>query len=755
MIKKELYPASASREELDIELNILEGALPTDFYGFVYLNSSVGTPNSDGLPFPTQRPDGTTNPEYGSPLLGGDSMVYQYNLNENGKLKLKSRLLKPPCYYADKATKYWQDNQKNSHYEQYGFRNMGLTRISYLLGMRNELCTAITPFQFNTDKAPRLLANFDAGRPYEFDAQTLDIKTPIGANIEWLDSSPSLWRFPLPIIHTTAHPVFDPITQELFSVNLVRRSKFIIKQSRIAQVLLYFPRYVEKMLERKIKKLKRKFPQNEDNIIQKKYFVEQIDTFFEKIGNQVQRHPTWWRKSRILIKKKVKSRKLRKPKKQEAVYLMRWKGKGQWEKWKLIDQKTKKNIFIQQSMHQIGITKDYVVLVDTGFKVSLDMMFNNPFPHNSFIDDFFRQITTTTMLNYTTVYLVNRREIDTKNKTLQVCRLESPLPYETIHFSVDYENPNDTITFHAAHNSAACLAEWVRAYDKNELTGEKSNPKFLGLPPTGLTDISHIGCYKIQGKTGKILEQKIITEMGNIKDLKNIGANTWGIALYTHRDIVLPNRVASKVKHIFWQCYGLEKHLLTEFIYGLYKNYDKRQVSLEDIRKYTAEGIPFVLSRTNMETMEFEDAFVFEKNDTFRAIQFVPRKRETPDPNIDESLDGYIFCAVTVGQLDPQEPANLDKTTYQSQIWIFDAADLSKPLCKLAHEKLIANTTLHSAWLETAESIQTNYNIDVRSDYDPLIKSALLGDFSHGILFRRQRKEIQSIFDKYIYPNFY
>jgi hypothetical protein len=43
---------SANREELDIELLIKEGQIPTDIYGHVFVNSSVGSVNSNGLPYP-------------------------------------------------------------------------------------------------------------------------------------------------------------------------------------------------------------------------------------------------------------------------------------------------------------------------------------------------------------------------------------------------------------------------------------------------------------------------------------------------------------------------------------------------------------------------------------------------------------------------------------------------------------------------------------------------------------------------------
>lgn len=106
---------TASREELDIELEVIEGEIPNDMDGVVYINSSVGTINSNGIPFPTTRPDGTYNRELGSPLLGGDSMIYKLDFNQTqneiAKIKLTSRLLKTPCYYADEATRYYLEKE--------------------------------------------------------------------------------------------------------------------------------------------------------------------------------------------------------------------------------------------------------------------------------------------------------------------------------------------------------------------------------------------------------------------------------------------------------------------------------------------------------------------------------------------------------------------------------------------------------------------------------------------------------------------
>ncbi|MEG4944958.1 carotenoid oxygenase family protein [Microcoleus sp. F4-D5] len=78
---------TASRDELDnIQLEI-EGELPEDLQGHVFIVAPVGSVASGGLP----HPDGNS-------WLNGDGMIYRLDFNRQGEVRLKSRLVKPPCY---------------------------------------------------------------------------------------------------------------------------------------------------------------------------------------------------------------------------------------------------------------------------------------------------------------------------------------------------------------------------------------------------------------------------------------------------------------------------------------------------------------------------------------------------------------------------------------------------------------------------------------------------------------------------------
>ncbi|MDJ0774815.1 MAG: carotenoid oxygenase family protein, partial [Mastigocoleus sp. MO_167.B18] len=85
---------TASRCELtDIQMQI-SGNLPQDLQGHVFMVAPVGTVNSGGLPYPN-----------GDSLLCGDGMIYRLDFDSPNEVTLKTRLVKPPDYYADKATR--------------------------------------------------------------------------------------------------------------------------------------------------------------------------------------------------------------------------------------------------------------------------------------------------------------------------------------------------------------------------------------------------------------------------------------------------------------------------------------------------------------------------------------------------------------------------------------------------------------------------------------------------------------------------
>lgn len=104
-------------------------------------------------------------------------------------------------------------------------------------------------------------------------------------------------------------------------------------------------------------------------------------------------------------------------------------------------------------MHQTTITKDYIILADATFKFALDLLFNSPF--SPIINTILRQLLTKPQLSVLSVYIINRKDLDPTKPTVNARAINTPIPLEAVHFSANYSNPDDKITLHLAHNSAA------------------------------------------------------------------------------------------------------------------------------------------------------------------------------------------------------------------------------------------------------------------------------------------------------------
>ena len=678
----------ASRCELtELELNIIEGKLPEDLQGHVFIVAPAGSVDSGGLPYP----DGT-------PIFNGDGMVYRIDFNAHAQqqAKITTRMAKTPCYYADEATK------AGSEYDKYGFQNHGLTRFSMALGVRNQLNTAFLKFKTSQDANDRLLVTYDAGRPYEIDTETLEVVTPVGANAEWRPEV-SL-SMPFGPVLSTAHPFFDAETNEMFTVNYGR------SMGNFMQTIPFI--YEAEKLPHAIKKI-----------------LEMISNFLNTL--KVIKFLLNWIAQIIWEAFKLISslfENVFKIKMQNFVYLMRWNGSGYIERWRLVLQ-DRSPVVIHQSLHQIAVTRHYIVLIDTAFSVGLAQTFNNPLPNNKKTERLLRDILSRPVSPESYLYIVPRDQlqngqqpIDSKTE-VEVVAQKVVIPMEILHFAADYEDSNGKITLHIGHICAADAGEWMREFDTLADKSKTPIKSCLYGMQTEVMDVSRFGRYIINVEKGEIIESKIISDI-------NL---TWGAELYTYCDVLASGKPPEKLENIYWCCFGFWPELLTKFIFSLYKKYKYRVVSNEDLLKLLdrQEGKPACLLRLDTQEMKIADAFVFmpeiEADNTAQGYminspQFVPRAGGNGD-----STDGYIVCTIYFKK--------------SSQIWIFDAKNLvGGPICKLGHPKLRFGFTLHTAWLPKIAKRTATYNIPVEEDYKDLVA--------------KKRPEIQELFEKEIYPHF-
>lgn len=420
---------------MDIELLVKEGQIPTDIYGHVFVNSSVGSVNSNGLPYPKTTPSGKANSEYGSPILNGDSMVFRFDFDKTGKVTLKSRLLKPPSYYADLASK-----QGTARHKKYGFSNMGISRISFELGASNLLSTALTPFKTKNEDCIRMLATSDLGRPFEIDINTLKVITPIGTNEQWQAKNVPFIDWVFPIHQTSAHPSFDPITKELFTVNYVKGSKNTASLIRIGEGLIQKRNAIKNHFKHAVLRA---------NEVSK----NEIYSYFTKLHSKADYNQSkinqdeeisFVTKTSTWIKNRFKNLTNLKTTTEPILYLMKWEGDEAIHIWKLT-QENGTPINILQCMHQTSLSRDYILLIDASFKVGLDVLMNNPFPQNPNFNKILRELVASKQFPYTKMYIVRRQDLTEDTDVVKVKQFH--IPIETIHFTTNYENPNGQVTF--------------------------------------------------------------------------------------------------------------------------------------------------------------------------------------------------------------------------------------------------------------------------------------------------------------------
>ncbi|MCL1466970.1 carotenoid oxygenase family protein [Argonema galeatum] len=650
---------TARREELDnVELDVVEGELPNDIQGYVFIVAPVGTVDSGGLPFQT-----------GDSILNGDGMVYRLDFTQTQKVSVKSRLLKTVEYRIDEATK------KGTRFAVLGFKNYGILRYSLFLGARNELNTAFLPVKFKQDDRERLLVNYDAGRPYEIDPQSLKVITPVGTTKEWHAEVKLPYIFPP--IFSTAHPAFDPYEGEMFTVNYGRSL---------------------------------------DNFIDSIPGMEAIEKLFPRIRQFLEKFKGL----------------------QDFVYLLRWKGDGSLERWKLV-LPDGSPLRIEQTMHQIGITKDYIILLDTAFTTGLEQLLNNPLPENKPLESLLRELLEKAPSPESKFYIVNRNHLvngqypaSNDPEIPEVVVRKVVIPKEAAHFLVDYDNPNDEITIHVAHICAWDVAEWLRQYDLSAYPPHDPAPSLLAGMETNNMDISCMGRYVIDGKSQD--EEPLCANV-------MFDANcTWGAGLYAYRDRLNSGMPPRQLENIYWTSFGLWPELMTQFGCYLYRNYPST-IPLEKVLGLAQTGQPAGLFRLNTASMQIEDFYNFDYGYMVSSPQFVPRKDSD-----DSSTNGYIVCTVFFQDI--------------KQIWIFDADNLQKgPRSKLSNkegkpEALNFGFTLHTAWLPTISQHKATYKVSAQEDYQELVdnyqypedpqKAALLKELFDSVLPLAYEEELKS-----------
>lgn len=181
----------ATRTASEGRMKLLYGQLPHDITGHVFV--------AEGIPL-----------EEGHLTPNGRGALTRFDFTSSD-VAFKRKMIDTPSAIMQEHIHYWPD--------KFSLKG-GLIYQSPSMGYMNYCNTAPNYLGNN-----RFALSYEGGIPYEFDAISLDLITPIGHYDEWQSSLPPFIdaftpaKSLFPQIRTTGHPYFDLHSNDCFTIN--------------------------------------------------------------------------------------------------------------------------------------------------------------------------------------------------------------------------------------------------------------------------------------------------------------------------------------------------------------------------------------------------------------------------------------------------------------------------------------------------------------------------------------------------------
>ena len=165
--------------ETDHRLEVVEGSWPSDVDGTAFI---VG-------------PD---NRAPASHWFAAQGLLCRIDCtpDSKGRITVRQRLIRTPLMRLREKVPWLFARVAFAELSPFGVTNLANTNVEAIDG--------------------RLFIGYDAGRPVEVDAQTMEYLTPVGANGEWFQTMPGLFE---PMVSVAAHPAAAHDENALYFVN--------------------------------------------------------------------------------------------------------------------------------------------------------------------------------------------------------------------------------------------------------------------------------------------------------------------------------------------------------------------------------------------------------------------------------------------------------------------------------------------------------------------------------------------------------
>ena len=600
---EELHGAPVTRR-----LQILAGELPVGLGGHLMISGAIADP--------------------GRPAFSGEGVLYRVDFASDGA-DITRAVLRPPCFHADHALR------DSDHGALLQFHDLGLTRLSPLLGVRTVLGTAPLALR------DRMIVASDTGRPWEFDPCTLELVTPLGRIDEWRGAVPAPWLFPL--LLTSAHPAADAATGELFTAN-----------------------------------------------------------FCNPGPNS------------------------------EFCRLVRWSGPGALEHFLPVDERGDP-VVINQCVHQIGVTRNHVILQDSAFVVEMRQMLADAVdlllpgaPVEALLPAPVSTHRPTTVLHLIPRAALTPGSGGPVDAPTQVRSLRVELPSESVHFFADF-NDDETLTIVVPHTPTLDVSEWIREGERM-LDGGRADA-LADLPaPCALTP-GTIAVHTLDPGTGRVLATRRTT-----------GEATWGLGLGTPA----PAGPDQPLAALFFNTSGFFPELIPQRLLRAYAHrVDVASLPIADGRP--PRLLAYELASGQLVSWDCPPGWCI------LSPCFVPRGG---DPH---TRSGHVVCLAHAAT-DVPRPSG----TSGEELWIFDAEDIARgPVCRLGRPDLDFAFTIHAAWVPTLQPSPRDYQVSAAQDLDLELLHhqsfgalSFQGAFSAAIGAAFQRDVVTDLLAQHVLPHF-
>lgn len=317
-------------------------------------------------------------------------------------------------------------------------------------------------------------------------------------------------------------------------------------------------------------------------------------------------------------------------------------------------------LIIRDTLHQVVLTKNHVLLVDSAFSLGPDQVGLGRFARRfGPLGRATRALWSRPPTSDGTLWIVPRAALtDGRPAHATPVRLDGGIGHL---IADDDDTPH--LVLHLADAASHDLATWLHRGDR--VGGRPPDPGLVGML-TAPHDVGTFARLVVDPTTGHVLHRSETWD----------AQRTWALGLQAGRGIGTPNASVSRHEHLWWFSIGLCPELSTDLGRHLARRPGPRRVSAaqrDALLRFP--GLPCRLLRVDTASPAIVDDHALPDDTALTAPQLVPTD------------DGPGWLVVTTW------------SPRGAELWIYHPFELSRgPVCRLGAPEFDPGFLMHAAW---------------------------------------------------------